>query len=152
MRHLRTFNESIEIRGDSLKTNQIDDWEYIQDIFFELTKTYWNIIKSNVSTQERYQLNLSQRNIEAFSLSRPGKTISGSFEPFKLKDIEYELLTLLNYLGERFICIKINHQFEGRVSQWVKVTAGDLQKGLDALDGMFRNIYYLYFYYKSDID
>ena len=152
MRHLRTFNESIEIRGDSLKTNQIDDWEYIQDIFFELTKTYWNIIKSNVSTQERYQLNLSQRNIEAFSLSRPGKTISGSFEPFKLKDIEYELLALLNYLGERFICIKINHQFEGRVSQWVKVTAGDLQKGLDALDGMFRNIYYLYFYYKSDID
>ena len=152
MRHLKTFNESIEIRGDSLKTNQIDDWEYIQDIFFELTKTYWNIIKSNVSTQERYQLNLSQRNIETFSLSRPGKTISGSFEPFKLKDIEYELLTLLNYLGERFICIKIYFQFEGRVSQWVKVTAGDLQKGLDALDGMFRNIYYLYFYYKSDID
>lgn len=167
MRHLKTFNESIEIRGDSLKTNQIDDWEYIQDIFFELTKTYWNIIKSNVSTQERYQLNLSQRNIETFSLSRPGKTISGSFEPFKLKDIEYELLALLNYLGERFICIQINHQFEGgsqtrtddlwvmsptRVTQSVKVTAEDLQKGLDSLDRMFRNIYNLYFYYKSDID
>jgi len=152
MRYLKTFNESIEIRGDSLKTNQIDDWEYIQDIFFELTKTYWNIIKSNVSTQERYQLNLSQRNIETFSLSRPGKTISGSFEPFKLKDIEYEVLALLNYLGERFICIQINHQFEGRVTQSVKVTAEDLQKGLDSLDRMFRNIYYLYFYYKSDID
>jgi len=76
MRHLKTFNESIEIRGDSLRPDQIDDWEYIQDIFFELTKTYWNIIKSNVSAQERYNLNLSQRNIETFSLSRPGKTIS----------------------------------------------------------------------------
>jgi hypothetical protein len=152
MRHLKTFNESIEIRGNSLKRDEIEDWEYIQDIFFELTKTYWNIIKSNVSAQERYNLNLSQRNIETFSLSRPGKTISGSFEPFKLKDIEYELLTFLNYLGERFICIQINHQFEGRVTQTVKVTAEDLQKGLDYLDGMFRNIYYLYFYYKSDID
>ena len=151
MRHLKTFNESIEIRGDSLRPDQIDDWEYIQDIFFELTKTYWNIVKSNVSTQERYRLNLSQRNIETFSLSRPGKTISGSFEPFKLKEIEYEVLALLNYLGERFICIQINHQFEGRVTQSVKVTAEDLQKGLDSLDRMFRNIYNLYFYYKSDI-
>ena len=152
MRHLKTFNESIEIRGNSLKNYEIEDWEYIQDIFFELTKTYWKIIKSNVSAQERYNLNLSQKNIETFSLNRPGKTISGSFEPFKLKDIEYELLALLNYLGERFICIQINHQFEGRVSQWVKVTAEDLQKGLDSLDRMFRNIYNLYFYYKSDID
>ena len=152
MRYLKTFNESIEIRGDSLRPDQIDDWEYIQDIFFELTKTYWNIVKSNVSTQERYNLNLSQKNIETFSLSLPGKTISGSFEPFKLKDIEYELLTFLNYLGERFICIQINYQFEGRVTQTVKVTAEDLQKCLDSLDGMFRNIYYLYFYYKSDID
>lgn len=151
MRHLKKFNESIEIRGDSLRPDQIDDWEYIQDIFFELTKTYWNIVKSNVSTQERYRLNLRQRNIETFSLSRPGKTISGSFEPFKLKEIEYEVLALLNYLGERFICIQINHQFEGRVTQSVKVTAEDLQKGLDSLDRMFRNIYNLYFYYKSDI-
>ena len=61
MRYLKTFNESIEIRGNSLKRDEIEDWEYIQDIFFELTKTYWNIIKSNVSTQERYQLNLSQK-------------------------------------------------------------------------------------------
>ena len=151
MRHLKKFNESIEIRGDSLRPDQIDDWEYIQDIFFELTKTYWNIVKSNVSTQERYRLNLRQRNIETFSLSRPGKTISGSFEPFKLKEIEYEVLALLNYLGERFICIQINHQFEGRVTQSVKVTVEDLQKGLDSLDRMFRNIYNLYFYYKSDI-
>lgn len=152
MRHLKTFNESIEIRGNSLKNYEIEDWEYIQDIFFELTKTYWNIVKSNVSTQERYQLNLNQRNIETFSLNRPGKTISGSFEPFKLKDIEYELLALLNYLGERFICIKIAHQFEGRVSQTVKLTVEDLRKNLDSLDGMFRNIYCLYFYYKSDIN
>jgi len=39
-----------------------------------------------------------------------------------------------------------------RVTQSVKVTAEDLQKGLDSLDRMFRNIYNLYFYYKSDID
>ena len=157
MRDLKTFNESIEIRGNSLKRDEIEDWEYIQDIFFELTKTYWNIIKSNVSTQERYQLNLSQKNIEAFSLSRPGKTISGSFEPFKLKDIEYELLSFLNYLGERFICIKINHQIQSRSqtaigTRTVKVTSKDLQKGLDSLDEMFRNIYYIHFYYESDVD
>ena len=34
MIYFKKFNESIEIRGNSLKRDEIEDWEYIQDIFF----------------------------------------------------------------------------------------------------------------------
>jgi hypothetical protein len=155
VKHLKLFkdtlNEKVEIRSDSLKDEQFEDWNYIMDIFVDLLAD-WNIIKSSVSQQERYHLNLYQKNLETFSLSYSGKTISGSFEPFKLKDIEYELLTFINYLGDRFVCIKINHMnYKKTTAETIKLTDLDLQKGIDFLDKSFTNIYYLHFYYKSDI-
>ena len=152
MKHLKKFYEDFEIRGESLSPNQVEDWENIKEIFFELSKTYWNIIKSNVSTQERYQLSLNEKNLESFSLCYPGKTISGSFEPFKIKDIEDELLYLLNYLGDRFVCLRIHHvKVKNRVGQTEVIKCTDVSaENLDSLDEKFPNIYYLYFYYKSD--
>jgi hypothetical protein len=162
MKHLKKFYEDFEIRGDSLSHNQVEDWEFIKEIFLELSVTYWKIIKSNVSTQERYQLNLSEKNLERFSLSRPGKTLHGSFEPFKLRDIEYELLHLLNYLGDRFVCMSINYVIPYRYSSdsEFNLRQGDTRStkftdvlsvdNLDFFDGKFPNIYYLSFYYKSD--
>lgn len=149
----KKFNETVEIRGDSLKPEQFEDWNYILDIFIEL-KTDWNIVKSNVSTQERYHLGLNEKNIETFSISNPRDPFG--FNNFKLKDIEYELLTFLNYLQDRLICIKINHQVILKPTNLIhtnsiKLTHKDFQKGIDFLDQKFQNIYYLYFYYKSDI-
>jgi hypothetical protein len=44
MRHLKKFYEDFEIRGDSLMPNQVEDWEFIKEIFLYSTYSIiWGI-------------------------------------------------------------------------------------------------------------
>lgn len=113
MNHLRKFNEVTYFSWNNLSS---EDIEYIDDILIDLELNDYDIRVSPIyqyGTKTKYSQIYIKRN---------------NYEDYQFDDIRYEVLHVMNYLGDRFInCVvvdknnnhtSINPNFPRQVGDW----------------------------------